>query len=316
MPNAAAVADMRGAHRLGFVPDVTLPTAPELAGAAHVHSGKVRDLYELTEGPHAGRLLMVASDRVSIFDFVLETTIPDKGELLTRMSLWWFDQLADLVPNHVVSTDVPEQVRGRAVVCERLDMYPVECVARGYLTGSGLLDYRASGKVCGIALPAGLDDGSRLPEPIFTPATKADLGEHDENVSYEAVAGTVGAERADELRRLTLQVYARAEEVARGRGIILADTKLEFGARPDATTVLADEVLTPDSSRFWPAAEWHPGRAQPSYDKQIVRNWALSPESGWDRASGEAPPPLPPEVVERTRARYVEAYELLTGLSF
>jgi len=301
------------------VPDVTLPTAPGIAGATHVHSGKVRDLYELTEGPHAGRLLMVASDRISIFDFVLETTIPDKGELLTRMSLWWFDQLAGLVPNHVVSTDVPDQVRGRAVVCERLDMYPVECVARGYLTGSGLLDYRATApdhSLCGIALPAGLEDGSRLPETIFTPATKADLGDHDENVPYAAVVETIGAERAEELRRLTLEAYRLAEEIARGRGIILADTKLEFGSRSDGTTVLADEVLTPDSSRFWPAAEWHPGRAQPSYDKQIVRNWALSPESGWDRASGEPPPPLPAEVVDRTRARYVEAYELLTGLTF
>jgi phosphoribosylaminoimidazole-succinocarboxamide synthase len=291
------------------VADLNIPTAPELPGARHLHSGKVRDLYELP----GGELLMVASDRISIFDFVLDTTIPDKGEILTRMSLWWFDRLADLVPNHVVSTDVPEQVRGRAVVCERLGMYPVECVARGYLTGSGLLDYRASGEVCGIALPAGLEDGSRLPEPIFTPATKADLGEHDENVSYDAVAATIGGERAAELRDLTLAVYGRAESVARERGIILADTKLEFGARPDGTTVLGDEVLTPDSSRFWPADVWTPGRTQPSYDKQIVRNWALSPESGWDRSSGEAPPPLPPEVVERTRARYVEAYELLTG---
>ena len=230
------------------MPDVTLPSAPEVSGAQHLHSGKVRDLYELTQGPHEGRLLMVASDRISIFDFILETTIPDKGELLTRMSLWWFDQLTDLVPNHVISTDVPEQVRGRAVVCERLDMYPVECVARGYLTGSGLLDYAATGEVCGIALPAGLEDGSRLPEPIFTPATKADLGEHDENVSYDAVVATIGAERADELRRLTLEVYRRAEEIARARGIILADTKLEFGRRADGTIVLADEVLTPDSS--------------------------------------------------------------------
>jgi phosphoribosylaminoimidazole-succinocarboxamide synthase len=298
------------------VPDVSLPSAPELPGASHLHSGKVRDLYELTAGPHQGRLLMVASDRISIFDFILDSRIPDKGELLTRMSLWWFQQLADLVPNHVVSTDVPEQVRGLAVVCERLDMYPVECVARGYLTGSGLLDYRATGEVCGIALPAGFEDGSRLTGPIFTPATKADLGEHDENVSYDAVVATVGADRAEELRDLTLAVYGRAESVARERGIILADTKLEFGARPDGSTVLADEVLTPDSSRFWPAAEWHPGRAQPSYDKQIVRNWALSAESGWDRSSGEPPPPLPAEVVDRTRARYVEAYELLTGLRF
>jgi phosphoribosylaminoimidazole-succinocarboxamide synthase len=272
----------------------------------------VRDLYELPDGD----LLMVASDRISIFDFVLDTTIPDKGEILTRLSLWWFEQLTDLVPHHVISLDVPDQVRGRAVVCERLAMYPVECVARGYLTGSGLLDYRATGEVCGIALPDGLVDGSRLPEPVFTPATKAELGEHDENVSYEAVAGTVGEERAAELRDLTLRVYARAEEIARRRGIVLADTKLEFGARRDGTTVLGDEVLTPDSSRFWPADEWQPGRPQPSYDKQIVRNWALSPESGWDRASGEAPPPLPPEIVERARNRYVEAYELLTGDRF
>ena len=286
-----------------------LPPAPAIDGATHLHSGKVRDLYELP----GGELLMVASDRISIFDFVLETTIPDKGEILTRMSLWWFDQLADLVPHHVLSTDVPEAVRGRAVVCERLAMYPVECVARGYLTGSGLLDYDATGEVCGIALPAGLVDGSRLPDPIFTPATKAELGDHDENVSYDAVVTTVGAERAAELRDLTLAVYGRAESIARERGIILADTKLEFGARPDGTTVLADEVLTPDSSRFWPADQWQPGRTQPSYDKQIVRNWALSPESGWDRSTGAPPPPLPAEVVERTRSRYVEAYELLTG---
>ncbi len=199
-------------------------------------------------------------------------------------------------------------------------MFPVECVARGYLTGSGLVDYAATGEVCGIALPAGLRDGSRLPEPIFTPATKAALGDHDENVSYDAVVREVGDASAAELRQLTMAVYARAEEIARGRGIILADTKLEFGARRGPgdrrTTVLADEVLTPDSSRFWPAAEWQPGRTQPSYDKQIVRNWLLSPESGWDRASGEAPPPLSTEVVERTRARYVEAYELLTGERF
>ncbi|GAW51732.1 MULTISPECIES: phosphoribosylaminoimidazolesuccinocarboxamide synthase [unclassified Nocardioides] len=292
--------------------DLNIPEAPAIDGVTHLHSGKVRDLYELPSGD----LLMVASDRISIFDFVLDTTIPDKGEILTRMSLWWFGQLGDLVPNHVISTDVPDAVRGRAVVCERLDMYPVECVARGYLTGTGLLDYRASGSVCGIALPAGLEDGSRLSEPIFTPATKAALGDHDENVSYDAVATTIGGERAAQLRELTLAVYARAEGIARERGIILADTKLEFGARPDGTTVLGDEVLTPDSSRFWPASAWQPGRTQPSYDKQIVRNWALSPESGWDRSSGEAPPPLPPEVVDRTRSRYVEAYELLTGERF
>ena len=296
--------------------DLNIPTAPSLPGMRHLHSGKVRDLYEVTSGEHTGRLLMVASDRLSIFDFVLDTTIPDKGEILTRMSLWWFDQLADLVPHHVVSTDVPEAVRGRAVICERLDMYPVECVARGYLTGSGLLDYQATGEVCGVALPAGLVDGSRLEAPIFTPATKAELGDHDENVSYDAVVVTIGEPDAARLRDLTLQVYARAEELARERGILLADTKLEFGRRADGVTVLGDEVLTPDSSRFWPADDYRPGRTQPSYDKQIVRNGALSAESGWDKASGEAPPPLPPEVVERTRSRYVEAYERLTGERF
>ncbi|WP_151084202.1 phosphoribosylaminoimidazolesuccinocarboxamide synthase [Nocardioides cynanchi] len=285
------------------------PVAPPIEGATHLHSGKVRDLYELPDG----RLLMVASDRMSAFDFILETTIPDKGEILTRMSLWWFDQLSGLVPHHVLSTDVPAEVRGRAVICERLEMYPVECVGRGYLTGTGLLDYRATGQVCGISLPEGLLDGSRLPEPIFTPATKADFGDHDENVSYDAVAGTVGDGVAEQLRSLTLAVYARAEQIARERGILLADTKLEFGARPDGTMVLADEVLTPDSSRFWPADDWHPGRAQPSYDKQIVRNWLLSPESGWDRASGAAPPPLPDEIVTLTRSRYLEAYQTLTG---
>jgi phosphoribosylaminoimidazole-succinocarboxamide synthase len=289
-----------------------IPPAPEIEGAEHVHSGKVRDLYRYGDG----RLLMVASDRISAFDHVLEPTIPDKGEVLTQMSLWWFEQLEPLVPNHVLSTDVPEQVKGRAVICERLEMYPVECVARGYLTGSGLLDYRAAGAVCGIALPEGLEDGSRLAEPVFTPATKAALGQHDENVSYDEVVRVVGEETASAIRQLTLQVYARAEELARERGILLADTKLEFGARADGTRVLADEVLTPDSSRFWPADDWEPGRPQASFDKQVVRNWLLSPESGWDRSSGEPPPRLPDAVVERTRARYVEAYERLTGQRF
>ncbi len=296
--------------------DPNIPAARPIPGAVHLHSGKVRDLYRMTEGPYAGRLLMVASDRISAFDYVLDTTIPGKGEILTRMSLWWFDRLADLVPGHVVSTEVPADVRGRAVLCEELAMFPVECVARGYLTGSGLLDYAATGEVCGIPLPVGLVDGSRLPEPVFTPATKAAVGDHDENVSYDAVAAEVGAAVAADLRRLTLEVYARAEGIARERGIILADTKLEFGASPDGRIVLADEVLTPDSSRFWPADQWRPGQAQPSYDKQIVRNWLISPESGWDRGGGERPPALPAEVVERTRTRYVEAYELLTGETF
>jgi phosphoribosylaminoimidazole-succinocarboxamide synthase len=287
-------------------------TPAEAPGATHVHSGKVRDLYRLDDG----NLLMVASDRVSAYDFVLEPGIPDKGAVLTQMSLWWFERLADLVPNHVLSTDVPAAVAGRAVVCEELEMYPVECVARGYLTGSGLADYRATGAVCGVELPAGLEDGSRLPEPIFTPATKAALGDHDENISYDKVAATVGDAVARRLRELTLRVYGRAEQVARERGIILADTKLEFGARPDGTIVLADEVLTPDSSRFWPADAWQPGRAQPSYDKQFVRDWLTSPDSGWDRGSDRPPPRLPDAVVQSTRARYLEAYRRLTGRSF
>jgi phosphoribosylaminoimidazole-succinocarboxamide synthase len=299
------------------VVEPNIPPAPSISGARHLHSGKVRDLYELTEGPYAGQLLMVASDRISAFDYVLDSTIPDKGEILTRMSLWWFEQLADLVPNHVLSAEVPAAVAGRAVICQKLEMFPVECVARGYLTGSGLLDYRASGQVCGIPLPEGLVDGSRLPEPIFTPATKAELGDHDENVSYDHVVHQIGPNDAAELRRLTLAVYTRADEVARGVGLMLADTKFEFGVRHDdlglRTIVLADEVLTPDSSRFWSLEEWQPGRAQPSYDKQIVRNWLLE---NWDKTSGERPPALPAEIIERTRSRYVEAYERLTGQRF
>ena len=259
---------------------------PVLPGWTPVHSGKVRDLFVRTDEPD--RVLMVTSDRVSAYDHILATPIPDKGRILTAMSLWWFDQLATRVSdagrplaNHVLSTDVPEQVAGRAMICRRLDMVPVECVARGYLTGSGLSDYQADGTVCGVPLPAGLQDGSRLPEPIFTHATKADLGEHDENVSFEAVVATVGPEPAARLRELTLQIYRVAAGLAARAGIILADTKLEFGTTPDGELVLADEVLTPDSSRFWPAESWQPGRAQESFDKQIVRDWLTSAESGW-----------------------------------
>ncbi|HEX6920403.1 MAG TPA: phosphoribosylaminoimidazolesuccinocarboxamide synthase [Actinomycetes bacterium] len=275
----------------------------------HLHSGKVRDLYETDDG----LLLMVASDRISAYDFILPTPIPDKGAILTQLSLWWFERLSDVVANHVVSTDVPPEFTGRAILCRRLEMFPVECVARGYLTGSGLADYRATGAVCGVALPDGLVDGSALPEPIFTPATKAALGEHDENVSYDVVAATIGEAAASELRRLTVAVYARARDIALDRGIVVADTKLEFGRSPEGQVVLADEVLTPDSSRFWPADQWEPGRPQPSYDKQFVRDWLTSPASGWSRESGEPPPALPDDVVEQTRARYVEAYERLTG---
>lgn len=275
----------------------------------HIASGKVRDLYSLDDG----RLLFVASDRISAYDFVLPTPIPDKGRVLTAMSIWWFEQLSDVVPNHLLSTDVPAEFAGRAMICEKLDMLPVECIARGYLTGSGLSDYKRTGGVCGIPLPSGLVDGSRLPNAIFTPSTKAPQGEHDENISMSDVESTVGADVAAELERLTLAVYTKAEEIARGRGIILADTKLEFGRRADGTIVLGDEVLTPDSSRFWPADQWEPGRSQPSYDKQYVRDWLTSPASGWDKASGDQPPALPDEVVAKTREKYIEAYERLTG---
>ncbi len=289
-------------------------TAPP--GLTHVHSGKVRDLYRTGDD----RLVMVASDRISAFDYVLDSTIPDKGRILTAMTVWWFEQLDAIVPNHLLSLDdaaIPVEWRGRAVVCTPLAMVPVEAVARGYLSGSGLLDYQATGEVCGVRLPAGLVDGDRLPEPIFTPATKAPRGEHDENVSYDAIVDTVGEQTAAEVRDLTLRIYAHAAELARGRGIILADTKFEFGRDPaTGRLVLGDEVLTPDSSRFWPADEWRPGQPQPSFDKQYVRNWLLSAESGWDRKSGDAPPPLPDDVVAATRARYVEAYERLTGERF
>ena len=282
------------------------------AGLRHLHSGKVRELYE-TDG---GDLLMVASDRISAFDHVLSTPIPDKGRILTQLSLWWFERLAGVVANHVLSTDVPAELAGRAVICRKLDMFPIECVARGYLAGSGLTDYEATGTVCGVPAPPGLLDGSQLPEPIFTPATKAPMGEHDENVSYDVVVATVGAEPAAELRSMTLAVYGAARDIALERGIVLADTKFEFGRTPDGQILLADEVLTPDSSRFWPADQWQPGHPQASYDKQYVRDWLTSPASGWDRHSGEKPPPLPDDVVEATRARYVDAYERLTGEPF
>ncbi len=292
------------------------PTAGDLdlpEGYQHVNSGKVRDLFRTPDGD----LLVVAADRISAYDWVLPTPIPDKGRILNRMSLWWFEQLADLVPNHVITADTPGLVGDRGVVCRSLDMLPVECVVRGYLTGSGLSDYRRTGSVCGVTLPDGLTDGSRLPAPIFTPATKAAIGDHDENVDFDHVVATVGPELAQGLRATSIAVYERAERIARERGIILADTKFEFGqVAGDPAFVLADEVLTPDSSRYWPADAWEPGRAQPSFDKQYVRDWLTSPESGWDRASDTPPPPLPDEVVARTRAKYVEAYERITGSPF
>lgn len=294
---------------------VVKPEPVQVPGLVHLHTGKVRDLYQ----NEAGELVMVASDRMSAYDWVLPTEIPDKGRVLTQLSLWWFEQLADLVPHHVLSTEVPAGApadwAGRTTVCRSLRMIPVECVARGYLTGSGLAEYEVSRTVCGLALPDGLADGSELPAPIFTPATKAAVGEHDENVSYQEVVRQTDAETAAQLRRATLDVYSRARAVARERGIILADTKFEFG-RADGALVLADEVLTPDSSRFWPADQWEPGRPQQSFDKQYVRDWLSGPESGWDRHGEQPPPELPGPVVERTRAKYLEAYRLLTGTSF
>ncbi|MFE4536610.1 phosphoribosylaminoimidazolesuccinocarboxamide synthase [Streptomyces scopuliridis] len=294
---------------------VEKPEPVEVPGLVHIHTGKVRDLYR----NEAGDLVMVASDRMSAYDWVLPTEIPDKGRVLTQLSLWWFEKLIDLVPHHVISTDLPAGApadwAGRTLVCRSLRMVPVECVARGYLTGSGLTEYKQSRTVCGLTLPEGLMDGSELPAPIFTPATKAAVGDHDENVPYEEVARQVGAETAALLRRTTLDVYGRARDIARDRGIILADTKFEFGFDGEGL-VIADEVLTPDSSRFWPADTWEPGRAQPSYDKQYVRDWLTSPASGWDRASEQPPPPLPQEIVDATRAKYLEAYERLTGLSW
>ncbi|MFB8415571.1 phosphoribosylaminoimidazolesuccinocarboxamide synthase [Streptomyces albidoflavus] len=295
---------------------VEKPEPVEVPGLVHLHTGKVRDLYQ----NEAGDLVMVASDRISAYDWVLPTEIPDKGRVLTQLSLWWFDQLADLVPNHVLSTSLPEGApadwQGRTLVCKSLEMAPVECVARGYLTGSGLVEYEESRTVCGLALPPGLVNGSELPAAIFTPATKAAVGDHDENVSYEEVARLVGPETAAELRQTTLAVYSRALDVARERGLILADTKFEFGHDAEGTLILADEVLTPDSSRYWPADEWEPGRAQPSFDKQFVRDWLTSDASGWDRHAEQPPPALPEEVVARTRAKYIEAYERLTGVSW
>ncbi|GHH38023.1 phosphoribosylaminoimidazolesuccinocarboxamide synthase [Streptomyces candidus] len=299
---------------------VVKPEPQQVPGLVHLHTGKVRDLYR----NEAGDLVMVASDRTSAYDWVLPSVIPDKGRILTQLSLWWFDQLQDLVPHHVLSTDVPAGApadwAGRTLVCKSLRMVPVECVARGYLTGSGLVEYRESRTVCGLALPEGLVNGSELPGPIFTPATKAAVGDHDENVSYEEVARQVGAETAALLRQTTLAVYGRARDIARDRGIVLADTKFEFGYETVADgqdrLVIADEVLTPDSSRFWPASSWEPGRAQPSFDKQFIRDWLTSDASGWDPGSDSPPPALPQEIVDASRAKYVEAYERLTGLTW
>ncbi|NOJ60129.1 phosphoribosylaminoimidazolesuccinocarboxamide synthase [Arthrobacter sp. 260] len=291
---------------------VFAPPFVEVPGWKHVYSGKVRDLYSPLTGPD-DRVLVVASDRISAYDHVLTSEIPDKGRVLTQLSLWWFDQLAE-VPNHVLSTDVPDVVAGRAMICRKLDMFPVECIARGYLTGSGLLEYRSSGTVCSLPLPPGLVDGSRLEPAVFTPSAKAAVGDHDENIAYDDVVALVGPSVASELQRLTLAIYGRAEEIARSRGIILADTKVEFGLSGDGEITLGDEVLTPDSSRFWDASLYAPGRAQPSFDKQFVRDWLTSDASGWDKTS--TPPALPDEIIEKTRARYIEAYERLTGLTF
>ena len=274
-------------------------------GWSHLRSGKVRDLY--TNG--SGEVLIVASDRISAFDYIMPTLIPGKGELLTQLSLFWFEMFADLVPNHLISTDVPTNVKNRAVVVKPLEMFPIECVARGYLTGSGWVEYQVLRSVTEIPLPAGLLDGSKLPENIFTPATKAEMGEHDENISFGRAVDLIGESDAQTLRELTLALYSSAHDYAATRGIILADTKFEFGRDSAGKISLGDEALTPDSSRFWSADTWKPGGAQPSFDKQFLRDWLLA--SGWDRKS--PPPELPEEIVERTRERYQRAFTLLTG---
>ncbi len=286
---------------------------PTLSSYQHLAGGKVRDLY-IVDDDH---LLLVASDRISAYDHVLDTPIPDKGRVLTAMSVFFFDQLGGV--NHLAGDPlderIPRELLGRALVVKRLQMVPIECVARGYLTGSGLADYQSTGAVCGVALPDGLVESSKLDEPIFTPAAKAALGEHDENVDFAAVVDKVGEELAFKLREDTLEIYVRAANFALDRGIILADTKFEFGRDSDGNLVLADEVLTPDSSRYWPADGYEAGRTQPSFDKQYVRDW-LTGESGWDRRSDAPPPALPDEVVAATRARYIEAYERISGLNF
>ena len=278
-----------------------------LADLQPVAQGKVRDIYAVGDD----RLLLVTSDRISTYDAVHPTPIPDKGKVLTGLSCFWFDRTGQIVPNHLVSyTDVPDEVRGRGLLVERLEMAQVECVVRGYLTGSGWKDYQATGAVCGIDLPSGLQESEQLPEPIFTPATKAAVGDHDENVDFDRAAEILGdRELLEELRRLSLELYRFGAEHARERGIILADTKFEFGRRPDGTIVLADEVLTPDSSRFWPADTYEVGRPQPSFDKQYVRDWAAG--TGWDKTPPA--PEIPEDVVAGTRAKYVEAYERITG---
>ncbi len=282
------------------------PQAPTIAGWKHVRTGKVRDLYS----NDSGELLMVTSDRISAFDWVLPTLIPTKGAVLTQLSLFWFERLASIVPNHILSTDVPAEVRGRAVIVRPLTMFPIECVARGYLTGSGWSEYKKTKSVCGIGLPEELLDGSKLPENLFTPATKAEIGDHDINISYEQARELVP--EAAELRKLTLDLYETAADFAKTRGIILADTKFEFGKDQNDVITLGDEALTPDSSRFWDVKTWLPGGAQPSFDKQFVRDYLVN--SGWDRES--APPELPSDVVEKTAERYRDAYLRLTGQSF
>jgi phosphoribosylaminoimidazole-succinocarboxamide synthase len=283
---------------------------PPEPGLRHVYSGKIRELYQRSDGV----LLLVASDRISAFDYVLATPIPDKGKILTQLSLWWFERLADIVPNHLVEAPIPAEFAGRAMACMPLSMVPVECVARGYLTGTGLADYRRDGAVAGVALPPGLADGSQLPAPIFDPDSKAPPGLHDENLTMTEVAALVGADVAAEIERITLAVYQRGGDLAAERGIIVADTKIELGFDLSGGLRLADEVLTPDSSRFWPAETWQPGRSQISLDKQFVRDWLTSPESGWDRYGQEPPPPLPESVVAQTRDTYIRAFESITGM--
>jgi phosphoribosylaminoimidazole-succinocarboxamide synthase len=284
------------------------PVAPVIDGWTHIRTGKVRDLYSNGDG----EILLVASDRISAFDWVLPTEIPNKGAILTQISLFWFELLGDIVPNHIISDDVPDSVLDRAVIVQPLEMFQIECVARGYLTGSGLTEYTSSGAVCGNVLPEGLVDGSKIEDAIFTPATKAEIGDHDINIDFDKASQIVGKGTAEDLRDLSLKLYETAADYALSRGIIVADTKFEFGANTEGSIIWGDEALTPDSSRFWELDSWSPGKSQPSFDKQYLRDWLTS--TGWDKKS--SPPELPNEIIEKTAARYEEAFQRITGQKF
>jgi phosphoribosylaminoimidazole-succinocarboxamide synthase len=282
---------------------------PDIDQFKHIYSGKVRDIYE----DNQGQLLFVATDRISAYDWVLPSTIPDKGKILTQLTLWWLEQLSEISKNHLISTQVPQAVQGRAMIVKKLKMVPIECVVRGYLAGSGWVEYQQSQSVCANPLPKNLKESSKLPNPLFTPATKAELGDHDENITFEKTQEKVGTLLATELKLNSINIFKKATQIAESKNLILADTKFEFGLDINYELILADEVLTPDSSRYWPKSDWKPGKSQNSFDKQFVRDWLTSPESGWNKSSNTQPPALPVEIIEKTRQKYLDVYQLLTG---